>query len=367
MKDRRVERLARLLLEYSLGLKKDEIILIQSSPLATPLIKEIYRQALRIGAHPHTQISIDGLSSIFYKNARMHQLKYVSPIKKFIVENVDAFLWIMGAWNTKTLYGVDPQKMAISSRANKDLQKIFMRRERRGELKWTGCLFPTHGSAQDAEMSLDDYEDFVFNGCFCNRADPISAWKKVKKNQARLVRRLNRISRLRIVTKGTDLTVGVRGRRWINCCGTNNMPDGEIFTSPLETITEGKILFDKYPGFYMGQEAEGVYLEFKKGKVVKAKARKGERFLLSMINVDDGARRLGEVSFGTNSKIKRFSRNTLFDEKIGKTMHLALGLALVETGGKNFSSVHWDIVLDMKQGEVYGDGKLIYRNGRFLL
>ncbi|HID32622.1 MAG TPA: aminopeptidase, partial [bacterium (Candidatus Stahlbacteria)] len=283
MKDKRVERLARLLLNYSLGIKKGELLVIQASYLAEPLIKELYKESLRLGAHPHPLISIDGLTRIFYNQARPHQLKYVSPIQEFIIKKVDGLLWILGSENTKTLTNVDPKRMAIARSSQERIQRIFINREKRGEVRWSGCLFPTNASAQDAEMSLDEYEDFVYKACFCHRGDPIKAWKAVRREQERLVRRLNRVKKIRIVTKGTDLEVGVRGRRWINCCGERNMPDGEIFTSPLETKTKGRILFDKYPGFYMGKEAEGIYLEFKDGKVVKAKARKGESFLNTML------------------------------------------------------------------------------------
>ncbi|RKX68455.1 aminopeptidase, partial [candidate division WOR-3 bacterium] len=205
MKDHRVERLADLLLRYSLGIKKNELLLIQASPPATPLIKELYKQALLLGAHPHTFITIEDLSEIFYKFARPHQLRYLSPIREFIVKKVDAFIWIMGSLNTRTLYGVDPARMAVTARSQEKLQRIFLKRERKGRLRWSGCLYPTYASAQDAEMSLDDYEEFVYRACYCNRRDPIGAWRRIEREQARLVRKLNRLKKLRIVTKGTDL------------------------------------------------------------------------------------------------------------------------------------------------------------------
>ena len=216
-------------------------------------------------------------------------------------------------------------------------------------------------------MSLSEYEDFVYRAGHVDKGDPVKHWKKVGKEQARLVRILNRVDKLHIQAEGTDLKMRVKGRKWVNCAGTENFPDGEIFTSPLESTVQGHIHFS-FPACYMGREVEDVRLEFVKGKVVNESAAKNGDYLKAMLNVDKGARRVGEFAIGTNYDIKRFSKNTLFDEKIGGTCHLAVGASILEAGGKNQSALHWDMVCDLKKGsEIRADGKVVYRNGKFTI
>jgi aminopeptidase len=214
-------------------------------------------------------------------------------------------------------------------------------------------------------MSLDDYEDFVLRACLVHLKDPIAAWKRVHSRQKKICKVLDTKKKIRVVAKGTDLTMSVAGRKWINCDGKANMPDGEIFTGPIEDSVEGVVSFS-FPGFYYGREAEGIKLTFKKGRVTKATATRNEEFLKAMLDTDEGARRIGEFAIGTNPAIQRFTRNTLFDEKIGGTIHMALGASPRESGGVNESGVHWDIVNDMRDGgKIYADGKLIYKGGKF--
>jgi aminopeptidase len=216
-------------------------------------------------------------------------------------------------------------------------------------------------------MSLTDYEDFVYKAGHVDSGDPVKHWKKVHREQDRLVKKLNRVGELRVRADGTDLRMRVKGRKWINCAGTENFPDGEIFTSPLETSVEGHIRFT-FPAVYMGREVEDVRLDFAKGRVVGHSAAKNEDFLKAMLDTDKGARGVGEFAIGTNYDIKRFSKNTLFDEKIGGTCHLAVGAAIDEAGGKNHSAIHWDMVCDLRKGgEITADGKVIYRNGKFTI
>ncbi|MEO0080630.1 MAG: aminopeptidase, partial [candidate division WOR-3 bacterium] len=239
-------------------------------------------------------------------------------------------------------------------------------REARGELRWVGTQFPTDASAQDAEMALVEYEDFVYGAGMVDRKDPIGEWRRISARQRKLVRRLNRLKEIRIVGPDTDIRFGVEGRKWVNCDGHVNFPDGEVFTSPQEELTEGFIRYS-YPAVYGGREVENVRLRFERGRVVEARADKGEEFLRAMLETDEGARYVGELSFGTNYAIKRFTKNTLFDEKIGGTMHVALGASLPETGGKNKSGLHWDMVCDTRKGfVVYGDGRPLLKNGRFV-
>ncbi len=365
MKDPRYAKLAKVLVNYSVGVEKGHLVAINGSPMAEPLIAEVYRECLNVGAYPFTRIHFPSLTEIFYKTGKTHQLKYINPVSEFEVEKIDRVISIWADENTKSLANVDSKKQATRSASTQKLFKRFMEREAAGELLWAGTQFPTNAAAQDAEMSLDEYEEFVLTACLLHKADPIAAWKGVHRKQAKICRLLNKAKKVRFVTKGTDISMSVAGREWINCDGKANMPDGEIFTGPVEDSVEGKIAFS-YPAYYMGKEAQGVTLTFKKGKVTKATATKGEEFLNAMIDSDPGASRVGEIAIGTNYAIQKFTRNTLFDEKIGGTIHMALGASIPESGGVNESGVHWDIVTDMRDGgKIYADGKIIYKDGKF--
>lgn len=366
MIDTRLRKYAEILVRYSLDLKKNDLFVITGSYLAAPLITEVFQQAVEIGAHPFTHIGIDGLIESYYKHSTTKQLQYVSPIDKFEIENIDARLVILSPENTRNMTNIDPKKQAISSVAHEQIQRIFLDRAAKKELRWCVTQYPTQASAQDAEMSLAEYENFVFDAAHVYAKNPINYWRTINTEQEKIRRLLNTKKSLHVLAKDTDLRVSVVGRKWINCSGTENFPDGEVFTGPVENTAEGHISYS-FPGSHGGREVTDIQLSFKKGAVVKATASKGEGFLRSMIAMDAGARRLGEFAFGTNYGVKRYTKNTLFDEKIGGTIHLAVGAGFPETGSRNKSGLHWDMVCDLrKNGEVYGDGELIYKNGRFL-
>ncbi|MCK5037847.1 MAG: aminopeptidase [Thermoplasmata archaeon] len=366
MADKRAENLAKLLVNYSIDVKKGQEIIISSPPAGAPLALEVYKEVLNAGAHPMMMGQIDGATEIFFKNASDDQLKFVSPYRKYLYKNADGFVGISAAVNTRAMSGVDTKKMAIASGATAEISQMVAKRSATGEFKWVGLIYPTQAQAQEASMSLTEYEDFVYSACLADKRDPIAEWKKVKKEQAKMVKVLDKIEKLHFIGEDTDLKMSVKGRKWINCCGEKNMPDGEVFTGPVENSVEGKIRFT-FPGIYMGKEVEDITLEFKKGKIVKASAEKGEDLLKSLIGVDDGAKRLGEVAIGTNHGIKKFTKSILFDEKLGGTIHMAIGMGFPETNSKNKSGIHWDIIKDMKKGgEIYGDGELIYKNGKWL-
>jgi aminopeptidase len=262
--------------------------------------------------------------------------------------------------------GVDPKKLAMASGAMREAREIHARRSAAGELKWCGLVYPSNGLAQEAGMSLAEYEDFVYGACFVDRNDPIGEWKKVSARQQRMVDYLDGVKRLEFYGEDTDIKMSLKGRRWMNSDGKHNMPSGEVFSAPVEDSVEGRVRFT-YPGIFQGKEIEDVSLTFKKGKVVKAEAAKGRELLDALLAIDAGAKRLGEVAIGTNDGIKRFTKKILFDEKIGGTIHMALGSAYLECGAKNRSAIHWDLIKDMKKGgEIYGDGELIYKDGKFL-
>ena len=366
MIDKRLEKLAYILVNHSLELKKDDLFVISGGTIAAPLIKEVYKQAIKAGAHPYIRIGIDGLAETYYKNASDRQLKYMSPIDKFETERIDARLGIISSENTRSLTNIDPEKQAMASVAHKEIHEIFLERAAKKELRWCVTQYPTNAAAQDSDMSLEEYEDFIFKAAHVGKKDPIRHWKNIFKEQEKIRKLLEPKKKLHIFAEDTDLTIIVTGRKWINCYGKENFPDGEIFTGPIEDSAEGHISYS-FPASHGGREVNDIQLWFKKGKVVKAKASKGEKFLNSMLNMDKGSRKIGEFSFGTNYGIKKYAKNTLFDEKIGGTIHIAVGSGYPETGSKNKSSLHWDMMCDLrKNGEVYADDKLIYKNGKFL-
>ena len=365
--DPRLQKLAKVLVNYSLGIKKGQILKIQTEPIAAPLVHAVYDEALKQGAHIYTETVFIDLRESLLRHGSDEQIMFYSPMKKLEVEKMDAMLSIWGTTNTKFLSGVDPSRQQLLSKSGKPYLERFFARQAEGTLHWCGTQFPTSAHAQDAEMSLRDYEDFVYRAGHLHEDDPVAFWKNVEKEQERLVKILDTVESIHIRADQTDLKLRVKGRKWVNCCGQENFPDGEIFTSPIEDSVEGAIRFS-FPAFYSGREVLGVKLRFQNGVVTEASAEKDEAFLLSMMGTDEGAKRLGEFAIGTNYEIQKFTKNTLFDEKIGGTCHLAIGASFPEAGGLNKSGIHWDMVCDLNQGgEIVADGKVIYRDGAFTI
>jgi aminopeptidase len=367
MHDPRIQKLATLLVHYSLKLKKGQLFLINGNTLAIPLAEAVAAEALRGGAHPTFRLAPPHWSELFLKEAEEHQLKYISELERVTTNTVDAVLTIWGSNNTRALSKSDPKKMAVQSAARQPLFARFMERMGKGEMRWCGVQFPTEAHAQDFSMSLYEYEDFVYNACKLQAKDPVAEWKKIEKEQERVTKELSRFTELRVVGDGTDIRMKLKGRRWINACGHENMPDGEVFTSPIEDSVTGKISFNM-PTNYGERDVDGVKITFKQGTVTESSARVGEAFLHSMLKLDAGASVLGEFAIGLNEQIQQYSKNTLFDEKIGGTVHFALGAGFPECNGKNKSGLHWDMVLDLrKEGALYADGKKIFEKGKLLI
>lgn len=367
MTDIRVEKLADLLVNYSVAVKSGDKVAIQGDMLAEPLLKAVYAKVLQAGGYPFMQISPSGIDELFYQYATKDQLAHVPPPAKLIMETYDVRISIGADDNTKALSNVDPAKIVASQRARTELMKTFLERASKGELRWTGTLYPTSAYAQDAEMSLAEYEDFVYAACLGDVNDPIGYWKRFSTRQQKVVDWLKGKKSIHVTAPETDLTFSIAGRTFINCDGHENMPDGEVFTGPVEDSMNGHVCFS-YPAIENGHEVAGVRLWFEKGKVVKATAEKNEEFLLKTLDVDEGARRIGEFAFGNNQGITKFTRQILYDEKTGGSFHMALGAAYPETGGKNVSAIHWDMICDMRQGgEVTVDGQLLYKNGKFVI
>lgn len=366
MRDNRLVKLALLLVNYSMRVKKGDLFRIVGTPESIPFIKEVFRESLKRGAYPFVRMNLEEIEEIFYKEASRNQLEYVSEMIKLEMKKIDSYLAIKGSGNTRTFSNVNPEKMAVVERARRPLSERIYKSPEKGGIRWSLVYYPTNSGAQDAGMSLIEWEDFIFKGCMVHKKNPVAEWKQLGKKQAKIVKTLNKVKTIRFVSSETDLSMSVKGKEWINCCGEANMPDGEIFTSPVENSLEGTIKFT-FPSRQRARDITDIKITFKKGKVIKASAFSNEDVLHSILNTDKGAKYCGEISFGTNPYIQKFVNNTLFDEKIGGTVHLALGNAIEEAGGKNKSAIHWDIVTDMrKSGEVYADGKLIYKNGKFV-
>ena len=265
--------------------------------------------------------------------------------------------------NTRELAGVDPERIARFRKTYGPLFKLFSDRVAKGELKWCLTVYPTEAAAQEANMSLNEYREFVFGAGMLNQDDPVAYWKEEAARQKRLIDWLDGHKDVTIKGNDVDLSLSIAERTFISCAGDENFPDGEIFTSPVENSVNGWVRF-KYPAIFDGNEVEDIELWFEAGKVIKEKAGKNQELLTSLLNTDPGARYLGEWGIGTNYGITRFTRNMLFDEKIGGTIHLALGLGFPEAGGSNESGLHWDMLCDMSEAEVSIDHELFYKNGK---
>jgi len=365
--DPMIEKMADALVNYCVSVQKGEWVVVQTSVLAEELAVALQTAILRAGGYPDVDLGSSRLRVAFFQEANDDQLKFQSPIPDTVIRKADATIGVSAPANTRAMMGVDPQKLATQQKAHTELFEVYMRRSAEGSLKWTGAQFPTNAAAQDAEMSLDEYAEFVYRACMLYEDDPVQAWSGQVAMQDKLIEWLAPRKLVHVVAPGTDLTVGVGGRTWVNDEGKKNFPGGEVFTGPVETETNGHITFS-FPAYYSGREVRGVRLVFEKGRVVDFSAESGEDFLRAMLDMDEGARTLGEFAFGTNYGITKFTKNTLFDEKIGGTLHMALGASIPETGGQNQSALHWDMVCDLRNGgEVTVDGELFSKDGQFVV
>ncbi|MCA1927498.1 MAG: aminopeptidase [Calditerrivibrio sp.] len=361
------KKLSRLICDYSLKIKEGDVVEIRGEVCAESLIRELYKYILEIGAYPLVRMNFSEQLHTFYKYASEKQLSMIPEILMTTSKTLNALIHIDSESNTRQLTNIDPSKIAFHRKSTKILKDIMFEREAKGEFKWVIVPYPTSAMAQDAEMPLEEYANFIEMACKLDEDDPVKSWEDVNRKQQNIVERLTGTKKLRIVGYKTDLTLNTDRRSWINCSGRHNLPDGEVFTSPVEDSANGEIFFD-IPTSFMGVEVQGVHLTFENGAVVRSSAQKGEEFLKKMIETDESAKFVGEIAFGLNNSITIPSKNILFDEKIGKTIHLAIGSSYPEAGGKNRSGLHWDLIKEMKSGgKVYKDDILIYENGEFLI
>jgi aminopeptidase len=365
MADQRAQRLAQVLVRYSTEVAPGDLCTIEGESTGEELIEAIYEEVLRAGGHPTVMMSPQGSSSAFFALAGEQQLEHVSPFARALTEQADVRIRVLASANPRELSQVDPKLQVARQRALAPLMDRVMERSAAGELRWVICQYPTNGLAGEAEMGLSAYADFLYRACLCDEQDPLAAWRERAVELERLTDWIQGREEVHIKGPGSDLRMSIAGRTFIAADGKRNMPDGEFFTGPVEDSAEGSISFH-LPTNFSGREVAGVRLRFAAGVVVDAAAERGEELLHQMLDSDPGARRLGELGIGTNYSITQGTRSILFDEKIGGTVHLALGRSYPETGGVNESSLHWDQICDLRQGgTITVDGVELQRDGVF--
>lgn len=367
MKDPRVTKLAQTIVEYSTRVKPGDWVHIDGDWNSLPLVEELYRAVLKAGGHPTTEMVPGQMGRILVDYGNDDQLDWSSPLGLHMIREADVAIFISAPENTHQMAGASVEKLQRRNLAFRQWQEIYMKRSAEGTLRWNLTQFPCPALAQDADMSLEAFEDFVYKATFADQPDPVALWQKVYDDQQKLVDWMVGRKEICIRGKHADLTMRIDGRKFINSSATHNMPSGEIFTSPVEDSVNGWVEFT-YPAIRQGQEVEGVRLEFKDGLIVKSSAKKNEAFLKSMIDTDEASHRLGELGIGTNFAIQQFTRSILFDEKIGGSFHLAIGSGFEEAGGQNHSAIHWDLICDAREEtEMSADGEVFYRNGKILI
>jgi aminopeptidase len=365
MTDARVEKLAQILVDYSAEIKPGDRVVIEATIAAEPLVRALYTAILERGGYPYPLLELPDQNELLFAHAKDEQLDATPPFRKLAYDQFESRMRIHSETNPRALSGVDPAKQQRRQKANASILEAQMRRGADRSFKWVSTLFPTEGYAAEAGMSLGDFEDFVYRACHADQADPVATWKQVEAKQKKIVNRIEGHDQVVLRGPNVDLSLSVKGRTFLSASGQSNMPDGEVFTGPVEDSLNGFVRFS-YPAIYSSVLVEGVELDFSYGKVTKAHAEKNEAFLMEMLESDPGARYVGEFAIGTNYEIDRFIHNILFDEKLGGSFHMALGAGYPETGSKNKSVIHWDMICGMqKDSEILLDGEVVYKNGKF--
>jgi aminopeptidase len=358
MVDPRIAKEAEVIVNHSVKVKKDEYVMVSGGVEAKELMAELYRLILKKGAYPSLKVSLPGTNYIYYTNASEEQLKKFPEIYFSEIKKTQKYIGIISDSNTRELANIDPKKIAARQRVTHKISDYVVNCKEK--IRRCTTIFPTEALAQDAEMSLEEYQKFVFDATNQN-------WEELGKKFRHIRNVLNRAKEVRIVGEDTDIKMKIYKKSFVADCGEENLPGGEIFCAPEPKSVEGYIRFT-YPAIRDGVEVVNIYAEFKQGKCVKATAEKNEKFLQTMLDTDKGSRYIGELGIGMNPKVNRFTKELLFDEKIGGTIHLAFGMAYKECGEPNKSALHWDIVKDLrKKGMIIADGKVVQKNGEWLI
>ena len=380
MRDPRLDRLAAVLVEHCASVRPDDLVTIVADPGAMQAVEAVFEALLRAGAHPSFHPKSERLHELLLKHGSDKQLQHVSPFEAHRLATCDVLMVLRYQANTRSPGRSDSKRIALAQSARRELIANTMQRSADGQMRYVLTDLPSSASAQDAGMSLAHYDDWVYRAGLLHLTDPVAAWRKLREDQQRAIDFLTKKTTLRFTSprstgsggarkhEGTDLTVDVSGRTWVNCAGGENFPDGEIFTGPRGV--DGIVNFS-FPAVHAGKEVDGIRLEFRDGRVTDASATKNEDHLIELLDQDAGARTVGEIAIGTNYEIKTCVRNAFFDEKIGGTFHLAVGAGYPETGNTNQSGLHWDLVTDLRPNEgspggaILADNELILKDGRF--
>ncbi len=371
MSDSRVQKFAKVLVEHSARIVPGDRVLIEATTAAEPLVRELFIQIMEKGGHPHPMVALPGMmpfsqDEFYLTYANDSQLDFVPTFYKLAYDEFESRIRIHSSTNTRGTTNLDPVKAQRRGKAISGITEAQMRRGGEGKFKWVTTLYPTDAYAQDAGMSLKDYEDFVFGAVHAHEDDPIAYWNSTKAGQQKAIDFLAGKDVVTLRGPNVDLSLSIKGRKFMNSTGMYNMPDGEIYTGPVEDSLNGWVKYT-YPAIYGGVAVEGAELTFNRGRVQRATAEKNEAYLVKMLESDDGSRYVGEFAIGTNFDINKFTGNILFDEKIGGTFHMALGAGYPETGSKNKSAIHWDMICDLRtDSEITVDGELFYKNGEFV-
>ncbi len=362
------QKLAQILVDHSTYVKAGDRVAIETTTNAEGLVREIYELVLRRGGHPHLILTLPDQEKVFFNYASDEQLAFTPLLQKLVTEQFEAYIRVRADVDPRALSGVPGDKQSLRQKGMAPVRNVMLKRGATDELRWALTQIPTEGYAKEAGMSLQDYTDFVYSACHVDEgtADPVAHWEGIRKNQLGMISRVEGHDQVKLQGPNVDMSLSVKGRKFNNSFGRHNLPDGEIYTGPVEDSVSGWVRFT-YPAIYQAQAVEGVELRFEQGRVVSAKAKVGEQLLLAMIASDEGSHYLGEFAIGTNYEINRFTRNILFDEKIGGSFHIALGAGYPETGSRNTSTIHWDMICDMRtDSQMLVDGEVVYRNGKFV-
>jgi len=366
--DSRIQKLAQILVDHSAQVKPGDRVAIETTTNAESLVYAIYELVLQRGGHPHVLLNLPEQEKLFFKYANDAQLDFTPTFQKLVTEQFEVYIRARADVDTRALRDVSPERQSRRQKGYAPVRNTMIRRGADNTLRWVLTQFPTESYAKEAGMSFAEYEEFVFSACHADdkTPDPVAYWDKIRLEQKKFIESFEGHDKVKLLGPNVDLSLSIKGRKFNNSYGLHNVPDGEVYTGPVEHSVNGWVKFT-YPAIYQGQAVEGAELTFEKGRVTSATAETGEQFLRTMIDSDVGARYLGEFAIGTNFEINRFTRNILFDEKLGGTFHLALGAGYPETGSLNTSVIHWDMICDMrKDSEMRVDGVVVYRDGKFI-
>lgn len=369
MTDAFLDKFARILVDYSTDVKPGDRVAITASTSAEPLVQEIYKRVLTSGGYPHVLFDLNGQEEIIYSLAKGEQLDFVSQFHKLAFEQFEVVIKIRSEINTRSLSSVDLERQSRRQKALFSLIQTQMQRGADRSLRWVSTIYPTSAYAMEADMGDIEYKNFFYRAIHAdeNTSNPVAHWNAVKKTQDQIIKTIEGHDKVELKGPNVELSLSIQGRTFCNGCGEHNMPDGEIYTGPVEDSVNGWVRYS-YPSIYQGREVDGIELWFEAGKVIKAHAQKNQDLLLKMLDTDAGSRYLGEFAIGTNMEIDRFTSSILLDEKIGGSFHTAIGAGYPETGSNNKSKIHWDMICDMrKDAQILVDGEIFYKNGAFLI